>query len=361
MVAPLPIIVAVGAGLLIALAEWLHARRSMRVQGLVLRGARPTVIARAAPWVRAIGAAMLTWGLVTLIDIDGAPRANAAEGKPTRHVLICLDVSPSMYLEDAGPDGRMPRGKRARQVLQSVFDRLDMTTTRVSVVAFYTTAKPVVVDTFDLEVVANILEDLPLEHAFKEGMTNMYSGIREAAKIAEPWPPGSAMMIVVSDGDTLPDSMPPTMPRSIVDSLVVGVGNPYRGSQIAGRSSRQDAASLKQLAARLRGVYHDGNAHHLPTSVLSSLRMLRTEGDQRPALRTIALIATGVGGLFVCGIGPLLAWRGLPRAVRNAERAVEEKRDRPDGAVAVQEKKRNTAGGPTVSVRLGELLSGART
>jgi Ca-activated chloride channel family protein len=197
-----------------------------------------------------------------------------------------------------------------------------MTTTRVTVVAFYTSAKPVVVDTFDLEVVSNILEDLPLEHAFKEGMTNMYSGVREAARIAEAWPPGSAMLIVVSDGDTLPDSMPPTMPRSIVDALVIGVGNPHRGSQIAGRSSRQDAASLKQLAARLRGVYHDGNARHLPSSALANLRMLRNEGEQRVALRTVALAACGVGGLFVSGLSPLLAVLGMPRVVRKAEKAV---------------------------------------
>jgi Ca-activated chloride channel family protein len=356
MVTPLPIVIALCAAAAVGLAEWLHARRIGRVRGLLLGNAAPSVVALAAPWLRVAGFAILTWGLVTLLTIDGAPRGDAAAGKPVRRVLICLDVSPSMHLEDAGPSGLMSRGKRAREVLQSVFDRLDMTTTRVSVVAFYSAAKPVVVDTFDLEVVANILEDLPLEHAFKEGMTNMYSGVREAARIAEPWPPGSAMLIVVSDGDTLPDSMPPTMPRSIVDSLVIGVGNPHRGSQIAGRSSRQDAASLKQLAARLRGVYHDGNAQHLPTSVLAGLRMLRNEGDRRVALRTVALAATGVGGLFVCGVSPLLAAFGLPRGVRRAERAVTSRL-----AARSDEQRRNTSGPRAVSRTLVGSTSGADT
>ncbi|MBX3401792.1 MAG: VWA domain-containing protein [Phycisphaeraceae bacterium] len=356
MVTPLPIIIALCAAAVVGLAEWLHARRIARVRGLLLGGVSPTLVSRAAPWARVAGFAVLTWGLSTLLTIDGAPRGNAAEGKPVRRVLICLDVSPSMYLEDAGPSGLMPRGKRARQVLQSVFDRLDMTTTRVTVVAFYTAAKPVVVDTFDLEVVSNILEDLPLEHAFKEGMTNMYSGVREAARIAEPWPPGSAMLIVVSDGDTLPDSMPPTMPRSIVDALVVGVGNPHRGSQIAGRSSRQDSASLKQLAARLRGIYHDGNAQHLPSSVLANLRMLRNEGEQQIALRTIALAACGVGSLFVCGMSPLLAVMGLPRAIRSAEGASSAR-----AAARTDEQHGNTGRGWTVSSTLVGNTSGGNT
>ena len=355
----LPIIlIALGAAAICGLAEYLHARRSRRVAGLVLGRERPTRVAQAAPWLRVLGAGTLTWGVVTLMTIDGSPRSRLDQSKPTQHVLICLDVSPSMYVADAGPDGRQQRGKRARVVLQSVFDRLDMTRTRVSLVAFYTSAKPVVVDTFDLNVVANILEDLPLEHAFKEGQTKMYDGVREAARIAEKWPPASATLIVVSDGDTLPDAGAPTMPASVIDTLVVGVGNPYRGTQIGGRSSRQDVSSLKQLAARLRGTYHDGNAHHLPSSVLRGLRMLSTEADERPALRTIALWATGVGGLIVAGVWPLLAALGLPRAVRRSERAIEARQRGRDFDRPGSENRRNAPGRPTVSGRLEQSPAG---
>mgnify|MGYP000128172013 CR=1 FL=1 len=358
----LPIIlIALGAAAIGGLAEYLHSHRSRRVAGLLLGRAGPTRIAQAAPWARALGVGVLTWGVATLTTIDGAPRSRLDQSKPTQHVLICLDVSPSMYVADAGPDGRQQRGKRARAVLQSVFDRLDMTQTRVSLVAFYTSAKPVVVDTFDLNVVANILEDLPLEHAFKEGQTKMYDGVREAAKIAEKWPPASATLIVVSDGDTLPDSGAPAMPRSVVDALVVGVGNPYRGTQIGGRSSRQDAASLKQLAARLRGTYHDGNAHHLPSSVLRSLRMLSTQADERPALRTMALCATGVGGLLVTAAWPVLAVWGLPRAVRRSERAIADRQRNRDLGESNQENNMNASGRPKVSDRLKHSPAGVST
>jgi Ca-activated chloride channel family protein len=218
-----------------------------------------------------------------------------------------------MFIRDAGPQGKQLRRERAAEVLRSVFQRLDMARTRVSIVAFYTSAKTVVVDTADLNVVHNILADLPLEYAFKDGDTNMYSGVREAVKLADRWPPNSATLIVVSDGDTLPDALPPKLPASITDALILGVGNPYRGTSIAGHSSRQDISSLRGLAARLRGVYHDGNAKHLPTTVLSGLSMLRNPDNEGPSTKTLALIASGAGGFTLAIIAPLLAVFGVPR------------------------------------------------
>ena len=75
---------------------------------------------------------------------------------------------------------------------------------RVSVVAFYSDARPVVIDTFDPEVVANILDDLPLEYAFKPGKTNLYEGVKTAGEVGKAWPVKSATLLLVSDGDTLP-------------------------------------------------------------------------------------------------------------------------------------------------------------
>jgi hypothetical protein len=56
-------------------------------------------------------------------------------------------------------------------VILSVLERVALEQLRVSVAAFYTGAKAAVVDTFDLEVVKNILNDLPLEMAFEPGKT----------------------------------------------------------------------------------------------------------------------------------------------------------------------------------------------
>lgn len=301
-------------------AEWLHARRLSRMGALAFAGLGARTWTKAAPALRVLAAGALCWGGLTLLSVDGVSQADRAEArKVTHHLLVVLDASPSMMLSDAGPTGRQRRGERAAELVESVFSRLDMETTRVSVVAFYTDAKPVVVDTSDLTVVTNILRDLPLTHAFKAGPTNMYAGVKEAAKIAKDWPLRSTMMLVVSDGDTVPDALPPGLPPSIADVMILGVGPTNRTSPIAGHASRQDASSLRNLATRLRGNYHDGNARHIPSTTLASLRMLDRRAVGGAHRRLLGLIATGAGAgiiallplalaLFGRRTGPAMAW-----------------------------------------------------
>jgi Ca-activated chloride channel family protein len=125
---------------------------------------------------------------------------------------------------------------------------------KTTVVAVATEAKPVVLDTTDREVIRNILTELPMRHAFKPGETNMFAGLEEAAKLAKPWPPGSAVLMVVTDGDTVPTTGMPKMPASIGNNVVmVGVGNPTVG-QVARRAhdapGRLDAAAGGDAAER---------------------------------------------------------------------------------------------------------------
>ena len=178
-----------------------------------------------------------------------------------QHVLLVLDVSPSMRLDDAGPDKDSSRMDRARELMESFFERVPIERFRVSVVAFYNGAKPVVVDTSDFEVVRNILGDLPMHYAFRSGRTRLFDGLQEAAQIAAPWEPRSTTLILLTDGDTVPATGMPRMPASVRSVLVVGVGDPRTGKFIDGRQSRQDVSTLRQIATRLGGVYHNGNEH----------------------------------------------------------------------------------------------------
>src|SRR5262245_23616784 len=96
-----------------------------------------------------------------------------------------------MRLEDAGVTGKQRRRNRIADVRPSIFQRVPVSQYKVSIVAVYSDAKAVVQDTHDLEVVNNILDDLPMEQAFSAGQTNIFSGLREAAKLAQPWRPRS--------------------------------------------------------------------------------------------------------------------------------------------------------------------------
>lgn len=181
----------------------------------------------------------MTWGLVTLLLLT--PKVHTADVLPEneyQHVLIVLDVSPSMRLQDAGPDGKQGRMERASDVLESFFRRVAIQQYRLSVVAFYTGAKPVVVDTTDIDVVRNILSDLPMHYAFTVGETDIFAGLKEAANIAHPWKPRSTTVILVSDGETVSSTGIPKMPASVANVLVIGVGDPVTGKFIDGQQSR---------------------------------------------------------------------------------------------------------------------------
>lgn len=290
-------VAALAAGL-VAVGEWLHGRRVRRLGRLAFgpeAGPRPWV--RWTPRLRVVAVALLAWGFATLLVLD--PKSRRPDLLPEggyRHILLALDVSPSMELKDAGPEGNQTRRQRARDVLFSLFERVALDQVRISVIAFYNGAKPVVIDTFDLEVVRNILDDLPLDQAFDLGKTKILDGLRLAAEIAKPWKPGSAVLVIASDGDTVPDEGMPEMPAAIAQTLVVGVGDARAGKFIDGHQSRQDASTLRQIAGRLRGVYHDGNARQLPSEQLARLARIAPLADtSAKGWREGALVAIGVG------------------------------------------------------------------
>jgi len=304
-------LVALATLALAAAAETLHVRRVARLAALAFGpGRRPAAWARASPALRALALAALAWGLATLAlheprryALDG--REAGDEGDP-RHVLLVLDVSPSMRLADAGPSRTQSRMQRARDLVESYFERVPVDEYRVSVVAVYNGAKPVVVDTRDFEVVRNILGDLPMHYAFRSGKTKLIEGLTEAVEIARPWNPRSTTLLVVSDGDTVPATGMPKLPASIASVIVVGVGDPRVGRFIDGKQSRQDVPVLKQIAARLGGTFHDGNERHLASDlVAASSGQAEEQVFEQLSRREYALLATGAGAL-VLALLPLL-------------------------------------------------------
>ena len=163
-----------------------RAPHSARGAARIRSRGRRAAWTRVAPFLRVLRVTLLAWGLGHS-SISCAPRAARPQLVPEggyRHLVIALDVSPSMQLKDAGPQRQQTRA-RARERGHS-FDarRAALEQMRVSIVAFYTGAKPAVVDTFDLEVVKNILNDLPLEMAFEVGKTSLIEGIKESAALA---------------------------------------------------------------------------------------------------------------------------------------------------------------------------------
>ena len=319
----LPLLLAAAVLVLAAGAEAMHVKRVRSVAALAFGpSGKPGPAGRLAPWLRVAALTSLVWGLATLLVLPpAAHRSTLKDVAPAdrQHLLVVLDVSPSMRLADAGPTGKESRMHRARAVLDSIFARIGHQRLHTTVVAVYNGAKPVVEETRDLEVLHNLMDDLPMHHAFPSGKTKLLDGITEAARIAKSWPRGSATLVLVSDGDSVPASGMTAMPPSVGGVLVIGVGDPVKGTFINGHNSRQDGATLRQIATRLGGVYHDANMKLVPTATLGGLGTLDTDADERAAgRRELAIFLTALGGCILAGLPLLLhflgsAWNPGPR------------------------------------------------
>ena len=317
------IIIAFAVLVIVGIAEWLHARRVARVARLAFgpsgRASNWTIVVAPS---RTIAAALATWGLMFLVTYDPIEIDRKPAKIASNHLLVLLDVSPSMQLKDSGAEAQgISRAKRAGEVVQAVLDRLDMENTRISIVAFYTDALAIVQDTFDKEVIRNALDGLPMYTAFESGPTDLKKGLVKAFEIARLWPADSATLLIVTDGDVA-TGIPSVIPSSIADTIVVGLGDPVKSSDVNGHASRQDTMGLRQLATRLGGFYHDGNRKHLPSEVVNSLTMIAPRVGGNWSVRDLALLAVGIGCSTLAFIGPLLTFFGRPRSFAREINAV---------------------------------------
>ena len=299
----MPEVIAVSIALVAVVAELLHLRRIKQVKFLAFGpGGRPALWTWAAPVLRVLGLAISAWGFASLWFVVEAKvhSQNEIAENEYKHLVLIVDVSPSMHLKDAGPDGDKGRRKQASDVLESLFNRIPMRQFKISVIGVYSEAKMLLEDSKDHEVVRHIVETMPLWHAYKPGKTKLMSGIELAAKTASKWRPGSTYVLMMTDGDTVPTTGMPTLPSSIEEFLVVGVGDPNTGTFIDDHVSRQDVNTLRQVANRLRGIYHNGNNKHLTSKIVGRFNRQDDEDEKKTwTRREWSLIAVIVGsGIF---------------------------------------------------------------
>lgn len=299
--------------LLVLVGETLHSRRVRRVAHLAFGPeGRPQRWTLLAPVLRLLSATALAWGMATLVTIEPHVHISGEVSEEEwRHLVLVLDVSPSMLLRDAGQSGEQSRSERAKELVDSLFERVPIGKFKITVIATYNGAKPVVEDTRDIELVRHVLTEVNMRYAFKTGSTRLFDGIAEAARIGKPWRAKSAMLVIVSDGDTVPATGMPELPPSFGGTLVIGVGDSVSGKFIAGHQSRQDASTLRQVANRLGGEFHNGNKRHVPSDILAAAASdSRRPLIERLTLREYALLAVTVGSVLLAGLQLLLHYFG---------------------------------------------------
>lgn len=316
---------AIGTGLLAALGEWLHARRVRRIGRLAFGpDATPRAWVKLAPALRVVALAAVVWALVVLIAFEGSSRSRERNAAATRHLMVLLDVSPSMEMKDAGENGAQTRRDRAAALLRSVMERANSDETRVTMACFYSDAMLLVKECADREVIWNFADNMPLHIAFRPGKTSLMKSLNTAQGFVKDFPRKSVTFLVLTDGDTVPDSGLKPMPSAVADLLLVGVGNAARGTFIDGHLSRQDNANLSQLARRLGGHYHDGNVKQVPSNLLRHLTARDERTDKfQVSQRTLAIIVLAASAALLCLLPLLLetvgsAWKPDPQVSRRS-------------------------------------------
>ena len=291
-----PLLAAATVLVLTALAEWWHERKVARLARLAFG---PSAAARTwtktAPLLRVLALAAFTWGFAVMYQLHlAAGKDGRPEPKESPRLIFVADLSPSMLLQDAGPEGKQTRRERMRAEVESILMRVggDL---RYGVIAFYTDAKPVVMDARDPALVRNVFDGLPISYVMKAGTTDLGTAITAAVKLVDPLPARSVRLVIFTDGDTTPLQPIPPRPASVSQVLVLGLGNPRKGTFIDGHQSRQDPDVLRSLAAALRGEYLDINEKHLPTPKLGDLVVITPPPHPGLTLEEWALLAMAVG------------------------------------------------------------------
>lgn len=293
-------------------AEWLHVRR-MRRLGRLAFGPRggPRMWVAGVPVLRVAALGLLVWGLVVLLSIDGGLRGGGRDVAATRHLVVMMDVSPSMGLADAGSERVLPRRARAAEVLRSVMERANADRVRVTLVCFYTDAMMVAKECADRELIWNFAEQVPLHMAYRPGKTSILQSLNTTGGLIKDFPRKSVTLLMLTDGDAVPASGLTPLPSSVAKLVVAGVGDAGKGTYIDGHMSRQDSASLAQLARRLGGDYFDGNTRQVPSVLLRHLMAEEGDGGRfRVDLRMWAVGAVAAGAGMLCLLPLVLALAG---------------------------------------------------
>ena len=227
-----------------------------------------------------------------------------------------------MEIKDAGEGGGQTRRDRAAALLKSVMERANSDQVKITMACFYSDAKLLVKESTDREIVWNFADRLPLHIAYRPGKTDLVKSLNGAGEFVKDFPRKTTTALVLTDGDTLPDSGLKPMPSSVAETLIVGVGDASRGNFIDGHLSRQDSAALSQLARRLGGHYHDGNIRHVPSEYLRRLTAPDENTDRlQISLRVLAIIVLAVSTALLCLLPLLLDWLGSAWKPPRRERA----------------------------------------
>jgi Ca-activated chloride channel family protein len=112
--------------------------------------------------------------------------------------------------------------------------------------------------------------------------------------------------------------------------LILGLGNPHKGTFIDGHQSRQEGETLQRVATALLGTYEDVNAKHASTTALGDLVVTAALPRRGLSLAEWAVLAIVLGATIYALLPVALEywgsdWEVVPAAARPARAPARER------------------------------------
>jgi hypothetical protein len=297
------------------LAEWLHYRRCRGVARLAFadagRGLRVVIAAAVA---RVAGLAVVLTALASLWEsssvVTNAVGAVADPGEMDRMIVI-MDASNSMNIQDAGPDGQQTRAGRARDLIYQLVSGADRMP-RTTLITFGESAIPVVYDAKDWDVLSGVLLRAYYSKSFESEGTAVDDAIRKSLEMAADWLSGSTVVVLATDGDSAPSADHFEIPPSIRQFIVLGVGSPEgrpAGKKLA-EISRLEEGNLQRIAGLTGGDYFNANRDALSDEFVERVLPVPEPPVPPRTRRDRAVVLFGLSALLLAA---------LPAALRLAQ------------------------------------------
>jgi hypothetical protein len=291
------------------LAEFVHWRRCRRIARMEFATPRDGLaVVTVAAVARVVGIALTAPSLLLLWESSSVIRnsmgAVASEGELDRMIVI-MDASKSMNLQDAGPNAKDTRASRARELIYYLVSQAQRMP-RTTLMAFGDATLPVVYDSKDWDVLSNVLLRQYYTTAFKSDKTNIDHAVQESVEKARDWIPRSTIAVLLTDGESEPTRKSFDVPRSIRHFLVLGVGS-KEGRPIGQglrEVSRLDEENLLRVAKLVGGKYFDATREMPPVDYVHQVLPPPPPAVPKKTRRDVPLSLFAMG-VLILGLTPI--------------------------------------------------------
>jgi Ca-activated chloride channel family protein len=292
----------------------LAVARSRNREAYAQPALRPSAAPRRPGWRRWVSGALLGLAVVALTTAFARPQVPGKESSRRSVVMVAIDTSGSMALDDVSPDRLTAAKVRAKAFIDALPADID-----AGVIAISTTARMVAPPTSDHAEVAAAVDSLQVE-----GYTAIGDSIALAVSAAEQDLGGSssdgsagsaARIVLLSDGAnsrgrSVEDGITTAVNAGIPVSTIAlgsesGVGKDKKGRVT---TAKVDTAALEQIAQQTGGNYYRATGSGALAEVY---RDIGSHLVTRPAPNDVSDVLAGIGLVLLLGSAvPALLWSG---------------------------------------------------